>query len=94
MFGDAANAAIDLMVPVGKTRLKGQILGQIDVITAQAAGIDLLQTHYIKITQQARHPIQVGQALTVGQDMLPTMQQVLVGLPGRDPHLDVVTHDL
>ena len=94
VLGELAQTAIDLPVPVGKSRSMGQIFRLIDKSAAQATRIHLLQANQVVGAKQGDQAIQVVQALPMGQNMLPTLGDVVPVAPGVDPGLDVVAQDV
>src|SRR5690606_37767149 len=91
VLGETPEIAVELLIPVGKRALLGQVFDLIDVARAQAAAIDFLQCHEVKVGKQITNALQVAGTPGMGQQMLPTARQVVVITLGVDADLDIET---
>ena len=66
VLGKATEVAVELLVPVGEGPFAGQMLDLIDEAGTQAAAVDFLQGHKIKLVEQLRHTSQLLLAPGVG----------------------------
>lgn len=89
MLGQLAQVAIDLVIPIGKVPLQGEVFGLIDKPAANTAAIRFLQGDQIVVRQYAGNPVQRIGPSGVGQNVLPAAGQVVSIVLGVDPYLNI-----
>lgn len=87
---DIANLAIGLVMPEWEATALGEVFGLVNETAAQAAGIDFLQGDNVEITDGVRDASQVVMELSMRQDMLPAIREVMAEAGGTDSDLDIV----
>ena len=85
------NVAICLIVPVWEARLLGKVFSLVNESTAQASGINFLQSNKITIIDQLGNSIEISLPLRIWEYVFPTVSKVVPITPGCNPTLDVVT---
>ncbi|MNF93680.1 hypothetical protein D3C84_763640 [compost metagenome] len=89
VLGQAAEVAVELLVPEGKGGEFGQVLDLVDEAGAQAAAVHFLQRDQVIIAKQGGNLLQIAGAPAVRQQMLPAAGQVVAVALGADADLDI-----
>lgn len=89
VLGQLAQVAIDLVIPVRKVPLQGEVFRLIDKPAANTAAIRLLQSDNIVVRQYAGNLVQGIYPPGMGQNVLPAASQVVAVVLGIDPYLNI-----
>ena len=87
---ESPDAAVGLVGPERHVRLFTEILGEVYVTAAQAAGIELLQTDNVVVFYQPGNTIEVAKALRMRQHVFPAARDVMPVASSTDTGLHVV----